>query len=40
MGLANKIRTALGLEGNILPILSIRSLDATGWQMFEAAGAQ
>lgn len=36
MGLANKIRTALGLEGNILPILSIRSLDATGWQMFEA----
>jgi DHA1 family bicyclomycin/chloramphenicol resistance-like MFS transporter len=31
-----RIRDALGLKGNILPILSIRSLDATGWQMFEA----
>ena len=31
-----RIRAALDLKGNILPILSIRSLDATGWQMFEA----
>jgi MFS family permease len=36
MGLLTRVREALGLKGNILPILSIRSLDATGWQMFEA----
>jgi len=36
MGLMTRVREALDLKGNILPILSIRSLDATGWQMFEA----
>ena len=36
MGLTARVRDALGLRGNILPILGIRSLDATGWQMFEA----
>lgn len=31
-----EIRSALGLEGNIMPILGIRAFDSAGWQMFEA----
>ena len=31
-----EIRSALGLEGNIMPILGIRTFDSAGWQMFEA----
>ncbi len=31
-----RIREQLGLKGNLIPVIGTRSLDATGWQMFEA----